>query len=139
MGIVDDLARALYPGQQILRVNGWEGLKKFAMPWNSSAIFLDTDPNEDHFYIKSVDSAGHETMSRHKYYEDPVEEIDPSKYARKSDLENTKEEILNAIDRKLTVLLTTWSMLLKSVEPLVARCFTKWPIRNSTMRISFTT
>lgn len=102
MGIVDDLARALYPGQQILRVNGWEGLKKFAMPWNSSAIFLDTDPNEDHFYIKSVDSAGHETMSRHKYYEDPVEEIDPSKYARKSDLEATKEEILNAIDVKFS-------------------------------------
>lgn len=25
MGIVDDLARALYPGQQILRVNGWAG------------------------------------------------------------------------------------------------------------------
>lgn len=107
MGIVDDLARALYPGQQILRVNGWEGLKKFAMPWNSSAIFLDTDPNEDHFYIKSVDSAGHETMSRHKYYEDPVEEIDPSKYARKSDLENTKEEILNAIDTKFSEFLAS--------------------------------
>jgi hypothetical protein len=117
MGIVDDLARALYPGQQILRVNGWEGLKKFAMPWNSSAIFLDTDPNEDHFYIKSVDSAGHETMSRHKYYEDPVEEIDPSKYARKSDLEATKEEILSAIDAKFSELLGSINPAALSAKP----------------------
>ena len=104
MDILSSLNRAILPGQRVLRVKGWEGLKKYPMPRDSEGIFLDEDESKDYIYMKKVDLNGAETCARYSFTEDPVDEFDPDKYAKKSDLEDMKEEILNGIDSKLAKL-----------------------------------
>lgn len=100
--ILNRMNRVILPGQRVMRVDGWEGLKKFSMPRDSEGIFLNTDPTDDHVFMKAVDLDGNETCERYSLVPDPVEEFDPKKYVTKQDLDNWKEELLDAINSKLT-------------------------------------
>ena len=100
MDILNSMNRVILPGQRVPRVDGWEGLKRFSMPRDSEGIFLNTDPTDDHVFMKAVDINGNETCERYALTRDPVEEFDPKKYVTKADLDNWKEEILNAINSK---------------------------------------
>lgn len=105
MDILSSINQAMFPGQRVQRVNGWEGLKAFKMPRDSEGIFLDIDDSKNFIYMKKVDSNGIETCARYSYEEAPYEEFDPVKYATKKDLEQMKEDIVNGFDSKLSELL----------------------------------
>lgn len=100
MDILNSMNRVILPGQRVPRVDGWEGLKRFSMPRDSEGIFLNTDPTDDHVFMKAVDVNGNEKCERYSLTPDPVEEFDPKKYVTKKDLDKWKEEILNAINSK---------------------------------------
>lgn len=103
MDIFSSMNKAILPGQRVLRIAGWEELKKYPMPRDTEAIFLDEDPSKNYIYMKRVDKNGAEQCARYSFNEDPVEEFDPDKYVKKSDLNAFKEEIINAINSRQSV------------------------------------
>lgn len=101
MDIFSQLSQAILPGQRVIRVDGWEGLKRYPMPRDSEGIFLDTDLKKDYVYMKRVDVNGAEIMARYSLTEAPVEEFDPGKYVTKKDLDKMMEEIVDGVYSKL--------------------------------------
>lgn len=93
MSIFQTLTQAVAPGQRVIRVAGWEGLKKLNLPRDSEVIALDVDDTKDVFYMKKVDMYGNETCGRYKFSDYPVEEFEPDKYVTKKDFDEFRKEI----------------------------------------------
>ena len=98
MDILSSLTQAMYPGSRVIRVKGYEAAKKYPMPRDSEAIFLEEDPNTNYIYMKKVDVNGGEVFARYKYEEDPIPEFTPEKYVTKEDFNTKLEEVMNGID-----------------------------------------
>lgn len=98
MSIFQTLTQAVAPGQRVIRVAGWEGLKKLSLPRDSEVIALDVDDTKDIFYMKKVDTLGNEVCGRYKFTEYPVEEFEPDKYVTKKDFDEFREEIRSGFD-----------------------------------------
>ena len=98
MDILSELNRALMPGGRVIRVNGWQEAEKYPLPRDCEVIMLDSDPNDDHIYMKKTDVNGASTFERYAIIEDPVPKFDPSKYVTIDDFKNFKEEMLNGFN-----------------------------------------
>ena len=103
--ILTSLNQTLFPGHQVIRVNGWEGAEKYPMPRDCETIMLDKDPESNYIYMKKTDSNGDAITARYKITEAPVEKFDPDKYLSVQDFKSYQEEtkkfqedILDAID-----------------------------------------
>lgn len=102
--ILTGLNQTLFPGQKVIRVNGYEEADKYPMPRDCEAIFIDSDPLSDHLYMKKTDSNGGTKTERYKYKEDPVPRFDPDKYVTveafnefREETRKFQEDILDAI------------------------------------------
>ena len=98
MAILDSLTQSLYPGQRVIKVDGWQAAEKYPMPRDCEVVMLDKDPNEDHIYMKRTDVNGAPTFERYLIEADPVPRFDPEKYVTVDDFKNFKEEILNGFN-----------------------------------------
>ena len=103
--ILQGLNQTLFPGHQVIRVNGWEGAEKYPIPRDCEVIMLDKDPESDYIYMKKTDSNGDPITQRYKITEAPVPKFDPEKYLSVQDFKSYQEEnrkfqedILDAID-----------------------------------------
>lgn len=97
--------QTLFPGHQVIRVNGWEEAEKYPMPRDCEAILLDSNPESNYIYMKKSDSNGGVTTERYKYKKEPVPRFDPDKYltvddfmAYQEDNRKFQEDILDAIN-----------------------------------------
>ena len=98
MDILSSISQAMYPGCRVIRVKGYQAAKKYPMPRDSEAIFLDEDPAVNYIYMKKVDVNGNDECERYKYEEDPIPEFSPDKFVTKEEFDNKLEEVMNGID-----------------------------------------
>ena len=98
MDILEGFNQTLFPGQRVIRVNGWQNAEKYPVPRDCEVIMLDTDPDSDYIYMKKVDQNGAPNFERYKIEADPVPKFDPEKYVTVKDFENFQKEILNGFD-----------------------------------------
>ena len=98
MDILSSISQAMYPGCRVIRVKGYQAAKKYPMPRDSEAIFIDEDPAVNYIYMKKVDVNGNDICERYKYEEDPVPEFSPDKFVTKDEFNNKLEEVMNGID-----------------------------------------
>ena len=103
--ILANLNQTLFPGHQVIRVNGWEAAEKYPMPRDCEVIMLDQDPESNYIYMKRTDSNGGPTTARYRIIEEPIPRFDPDKYISVEEFksyreENSKfqEDILDAIN-----------------------------------------
>ena len=88
----------ILPGARVPRTSGWEAVKKFPMPRNSEAIWLDVDDEKKWMYLKVVDENGVEACERYRYETDHPEEFAPDKYVTKEELNSLREEMKSGFD-----------------------------------------
>ncbi len=98
MDILEGFNQTLFPGQKVIRVNGWQNAEKYPVPRDCEVIMLDTDPDSDYIYMKKVDQNGASNFERYKIEADPVPRFDPEKYVTVKDFENFQKEILNGFN-----------------------------------------
>lgn len=98
MDLLNGLNQTLFPGQRVIRVNGWEAGEKYPMPRDCEAIMLDENPESDYIYMKVTDSNGGEKFARYRITEEPIPKFDPDKYVTANDFNSFKEEVLSGIN-----------------------------------------
>lgn len=102
MDILKGLTQSLYPGQRVIKVDGWQNADKYPVPHDCEVIMLDT--TEDYIYMKKVDINGGEKFARYKIIEDPIPVFNPDKFVTieqfnqlREENEKFQEEVLSAI------------------------------------------
>lgn len=98
MDILSSITQAMYPGCRVVRVNGYQEAKKYPMPRDSEAIFLDSNSDTNYIYMKKVDVNGNDICERYKFEADPIPEFTPEKFVTKEDFNKKIEEVMNGID-----------------------------------------
>lgn len=98
MDLLNGLNQTLFPGQRVIRVNGWDAAEKYPMPRDCEAIMLDSNSESDYIYMKVTDSNGGARFARYKIVEEPIPRFDPDKYVTSSDFNSFKEEVLSGIN-----------------------------------------